>query len=119
MNLTTICFALVLASASAQTAPPAEELKRVVFERTRARLQGDSETYQRYTAGTFLWTGTDGRSWIRTNKIRERTPREDVFFDLQDIQVLVVGNITDISYRLVEYESSEEGAAYFKTQRTE
>jgi len=91
----------------------------VVFERTRAFLEGDSDTYRRYTAARFLSTKTDGTTHICAPNIRERIPREEAFFEILDLKIQVAGETASVGYRLVVFESREEGSPYYLTRRTE
>ena len=121
MNVATICFASVMASvaASAQAPSPSHVLRHVVFERTRAFLEGDSDTYRRYTAARFLSTKTDGTTHICAPNIQERIPREEAFFEILDLKIKVEGETASVGYRLVVFESREEGSPYYFARRTE
>src|SRR5262249_32895736 len=115
MNVATICLASLVASvaASAQAPSPSNVLKHVVFERTKALLEGDSDTYRRYTAATFLSTGTDGTAKICAPNILERIPREEALFEILDLKIKVEGETASVGYRLVVFESREEGSPYY------
>jgi hypothetical protein len=51
--------------------------------------------------------------------LNPRVHREDAIFDLKDITTVLAGETAVVSYRLIEYESQEEGSPYYMTRRTE